>query len=203
MGLPTLICFVRAATATPGPVSRASSVASSAAPGTPLYYFYRVISYLLLKTKQIVWQLIQLFWRFLELHLHKISMLVIFVVVVSEVSAGYWVLLIVALLAIPLPYISPILYPLLTSYVGILSVVKTVYQFPIIKPDMFNLTTYNSTDDNTQCYEPLVCMYKCIRTYMYMQRLCVECYLHILSTLRCIPMFNCRILHHTWVTIVG
>ena len=136
-------------------VSRSSSV-SSATPGSPLYYFYRITSYLLLKTKQVSLKLIQLFWRFLELHLHKISMLVLFGVALSEVSAGYWVLLAVALLTIPLPYFNPIFYPLLTIYIGLVATLKTIYQFPIVKPDMFNLTNFNATDDDAQCYEPLV-----------------------------------------------
>lgn len=92
----------------------------------------------------------------MELHLHKISMLVLFVVVLSEVSAGYWVLLTLSVLAIPLPYFSRIFYPLLTIYIGLLSVLKTIYQFPIIKPDMFNLTNVNDTGVESHCYEPLV-----------------------------------------------
>ena len=118
---------------------------------------YQITSYLLLKTKQIVLYLVQLSWRFLELHLHKISMLVLFAVSLSEVSAGYWILLAVSLLAVPLPYISPLLYPLITTYIGLLATLKTIYQFPIINADMFNLTRINETEaDETQCYEPLV-----------------------------------------------
>lgn len=117
----------------------------------------QITSYLLLKTKQIVLYLVQLSWRFLELHLHKISMLVLFAVSLSEVSAGYWILLAVSLLAVPLPYISPLLYPLITTYIGLLATLKTIYQFPIINADMFNLTRINETEaDETQCYEPLV-----------------------------------------------
>ena len=139
------------------PLSRSSSVASSVMPGTPLYHCYRVTSYLLLKTKQIVLQLVLLCWRFLELHLHKIAMLILFVVSMSEVSAGYWVLLAVSLLAIPLPYFSPLLYPLLTLYLGLLVTLKTIYQFPIVSTNSFNLTDFNSSDKpDEQCYEPLV-----------------------------------------------
>lgn len=141
------------------PVSRSSSVASSATPGSLLYHFYRITSYIRLKTKQVSLELIHLFWRFLELHLHKISMLVLFGVILSEVSAGYWVLLALSLFTIPLPYFSPIFYPLLTIYISLVATLKTIYQFPIVKPDMFNLTRFNATGDDAQCYEPLVSIY--------------------------------------------
>lgn len=122
-----------------------------------LYHCYQITSYVLLKTKLIFLYLVQLSWRFLELHLHKISMLVLFAVSLSEVSAGYWILLAVSLLAVPLPYFSPLLYPLITTYIGLLATLKTIYQFPIINTDMFNLTRINETEtDETQCYEPLV-----------------------------------------------
>ena len=119
---------------------------------------------MVLKTKQFSLQLVQLFWRFLELHLHKISMLVLFGVTLSEVSAGYWVLLALSLFTVPLPYFSPIFYPLLTIYISLVSTLKTIYQFPIVKPDMFNLTSFNATGDDAQCYEPLV-SYHCIHIH--------------------------------------
>lgn len=135
-------------------VPQLPSPTSSMVPRTPLSHCYRMTSYLLLKTKQIFLQLVQLSWRFLELHLHKISMLVLFAVSLSEVSAGYWVLLAVSLLAVPLPSFSPLLYPLITTYVGLLATLKTIYQFPIISMDMFNLTRLNETGTNeTQCYD--------------------------------------------------
>lgn len=84
-------------------------------------------------------------------------MLVLFAVSLSEVSAGYWILLAVSLLAVPLPHFGPLLYPLITTYVGVLATLKTIYQFPIIDMDMFNLTRLNKTEtDETQCYQPLV-----------------------------------------------
>lgn len=124
---------------------------------------------MLLKTRQISIQLVQLCWRFLEIHLHKISMLVLFIVALSEISAGYCVLLSVTLLTIPLPYFSPLLYPLLTFYIGVLATLKTIYQFPIVSTDMFNLTRLNATDDNdTQCYKPLVSVLAMWCIYLYL-----------------------------------
>ena len=128
-------------------------MASSVAPGKSLYYIYQVISYLLLKTKQILLGVIQLSWRFLELHLDKIVMIVLFTVVLSEVSAGYWVVLMLSVITIPFPYFSPILYPIITVYIGLISVLKTIYQFPMVNFDMFNLTTINKTENDTQCYD--------------------------------------------------
>lgn len=130
------------------PVSRSSSVASSVAPGTPLYHCYRLTVYLLLKSKQIVVELVHISWRFLELHVHKIAMLVLFAVALSEISASYWLLLGLLLFVTLLPYFNPILYPLLTLYLGLLATVKTIYQFPIIQKDRFNI----SDGSNDTCY---------------------------------------------------
>lgn len=130
------------------PVSRSSSVASSVAPGTPLYHCYRLTVYLLLKSKQIVVELVHISWRFLELHVHKVAMLVLFAVALSEISASYWLLLGLLLFVTLLPYFNPILYPLLTLYLGLLATVKTIYQFPIIQKDRFNI----SDGSNDTCY---------------------------------------------------
>ena len=142
-------------TAGPDSASRSSSVASAAAREKSVSYCYQLPPYLWKKSCQIV----QISWRFLELHLHKFSMLVLFWVVLSEVSAGYWVLLSVSLVVIPLPYFNKIIYPLLTLYVGLLLVIKTTYQFPIVAQYMFNLTTFNGTDDGGQCSDTLVSKY--------------------------------------------
>ena len=91
-------------------------------------------------------------------------MLLLFVVVLSEVSAGYWVLLIASLIIIPLPYFNIFLYPLLTVYIGLLLVLKTIYQFPIVNPNKFNLTTFNGSNDGGQCSETLVRFYSVYRS---------------------------------------
>ena len=140
------------------PLSRSSSVASSVTPGSPLYHCSRVTMYILLKTKQIVVELGHIFWRFLELHVHKIAMLVLFAVALFEVSAGYWVLLILSLLATSLPFCIPVFYPLLTLYLGLLTILKTIYQLPIIHTGKFNLTD----DSNGTCYWTPVSVYSCI-----------------------------------------
>ena len=134
-------------------VLQSSSVPSSVVRGS---YFYQISSYLWKKSKQFFYQTVEISWRLLELNLHKLSMFVLFWVVLSEVSAGYWVLLGVCLLVIPLPNFSNIMFPLITLYIGLLLVIKTIYQFPIVAPNMFNLTTFNDTDDGGQCSDVLV-----------------------------------------------
>ena len=42
--------------------------------------------------------LIITFWRFMELHLHKIAVLVLFATSLSQINAAYWVLLVLVLL---------------------------------------------------------------------------------------------------------
>ena len=125
-------------------------------PETSLSFIRKLSSFLLRKTKQFTYQTVETFWRFLELHLHRISMLLLFVVALSEISAGYWVLLIFALVTLPLPLFNIFLYPLMTVYIGILLVLKTIYQFPIVDPDKFNLSIYNETESNQECSEILV-----------------------------------------------
>ena len=112
---------------------------SNLVPGSKLHTFYRVLGYIFLKTKQIITYLVNLFWRFLELHLHKIITLVLFTVAISQVSAVYWVLLAVLLLVIPFPILNPLTYPLLTLYLGTVTTVKMIYQLPLIDRDDFEL----------------------------------------------------------------
>ena len=145
------------------PLSRSSSVASSVAPGSPLYHCSRVTMYILLKTKQTIVELGHTFWRFLELHVHKIAMFVLFAVALFEISAGYWLLLILSLLATALPFLIPVFYPLLTFYLGLLTILKTIYQLPIIQTGKFNLTN----DSNETCYWTPVSVYFCISWHVH------------------------------------
>lgn len=123
---------------------RTASVASSTVRSTSkLYRCYQFTLYLFAKTKQIVVDLIHLIWRFLELHMHKITTLVLFAVALSEISAGYWILLVMVLITIPLPYLNPLMYPVVTLYLGLLTTLKMVYQVPIIQQRYFD---FNRSD---------------------------------------------------------
>ena len=103
--------------------------------------FSRALSYLLLKIRQLLVDLLHLIWRFLELHMHKIVSLVLFAVVLSQISAAYLVLLFTLLFVVPLPYLNPLTFPLMTLYLGAFTTIRMVYQLPIIKTSDFNLTS--------------------------------------------------------------
>ena len=106
-----------------------------------LYVCYRWTKYAFNKTRQVIVDLYTVIWRFLELHLHKIVALVLFATSVSQINAAYWVLLVLVLIVVPLPYLNPVLYPLITLYLGLLSTTKMVYNLPIMRNYYLNFTT--------------------------------------------------------------
>jgi hypothetical protein len=80
-------------------------------------------------------------WRFLELHLHKIICLVLFATTISQISVLYLALLAFLLaLVVPVPFINALTYPLLSLYLGTVTILKMVYQFPVISPDRFSFS---------------------------------------------------------------
>lgn len=81
-----------------------------------------------------------IFWRFLELHLHKIVAVVLFATSVSQISAAYFVLLVLILIVVPLPYFNPLLYPVITVYLGLLSTTKMIFNLPIMSEYYLNFS---------------------------------------------------------------
>lgn len=106
-----------------------------------LYTCYRVTKYAFNKTRQIIVNLNSILWRFLELHLHKIAALVLFATSLSQISAAYWVLLVLVLFMLPLPYLNPLIYPMITLYLGVLSTAKMVYNLPIMSDFYLNFSS--------------------------------------------------------------
>ncbi len=97
--------------------------------------------YIVQKSRQLLVSLLDLFWRFLELHLHKVVGLTLFAVCITQVSALYWVLLLLLLLAFPLPVLNFLTYPLLTALLGAISLTKMIYQIPLIKESYVNFVS--------------------------------------------------------------
>ena len=86
--------------------------------------------------------LLELFWRFLELHLHKVICLVLFATTITQISLMYWALLIFLLtLVVPIPFINPLTYPLMTFYLGLVTIVKMVYQVPVVMESHFEFSS--------------------------------------------------------------
>ncbi|KAL5467471.1 hypothetical protein EMCRGX_G031697 [Ephydatia muelleri] len=106
---------------------------------------YRIVRSLAVRLRQLTVSLIYLVWRFLALHTHKGAMLTLFIVSLSQVSAAYLVLLLMAVLATPLPKIHRVLYPVITFYLGLVATAKMAYQAPLLGTHYFNLTTFCNT----------------------------------------------------------
>ena len=121
----------------------ASTLSTTTQPNSKLYRCYQITIYLFVKTKEIIVALVYLTWRLLELHMHKVATLVLFAVALSEISAGYWILLLLLLITIPLPYLNPLMYPVVTLYLGLLTTMKMIYQVPIVQQKFFD---FNSSD---------------------------------------------------------
>ena len=100
--------------------------------------FYRFLVYALIKLRQFLLFAWHLFWRFFELHTSKLIVVTIFAYGLYEPSATYFFAIVVAVVIAPLPFLNPIVYPLLTIYYGVLSVSKYIFQFPIISSFNYN-----------------------------------------------------------------
>jgi hypothetical protein len=105
-----------------------------------LYSCYRYMRYAFHKTRQLIVNLNNTFWRFMELHLHKIAVLVLFATSISQISAAYWILLVLVLIVVPLPYLNPLTYPIMTLYLGLLCTTKMIYNFPVMSQYYLNFT---------------------------------------------------------------
>ena len=99
--------------------------------------FYRILVYSLIKLRQFIILVWHLLWRFFEIHTSKLVVVAIFAYGLYELSATYFFVIVVVVVITPLPFLNPILYPLLTIYLGILSIGKYTYQFPIVS--VFNV----------------------------------------------------------------
>lgn len=93
-------------------------------------------------------ELIAFTWRFLELHLHKLIVILLFSISLSQISFLYWLLLLLVLVMVPLPYVNPLTFPLMTLYLGVITTVKTIYQFPIILESYLEFPSSNSPLSN-------------------------------------------------------
>ena len=98
-----------------------------------------------------------LFWRLMEIHLHKIIVLVMFVIVISQLGAILMVVLIMMILTTPVRQLNFLFYPVFTVVIGCIVILKMIYQVPIITPDVFDLSRNNC--------DPLVSLFGMVRVY--------------------------------------
>lgn len=122
-----------------GSLKRQSTLASMTPKQRRIYKLYRFSIFAFNELRRVTLYLLELFWRFLELYLHKIVCLLLFATAISQISVAYWALLVFMLvLVVPFPYINPLTFPIVTLYLGLLSIVKMVYQLPVIMEGRFD-----------------------------------------------------------------
>ena len=78
-------------------------------------------------------------WRFLEIYLDKIIMIIAFVLVIQQVSSTHVITLFILLCPIAALKAKYLWYPLLTLYVATLIMLKMLYQVQMVEPDSFDL----------------------------------------------------------------
>ena len=79
-------------------------------------------------------------WRFLEIYLDKIIVIVTFVLVLQQVSSTHVITLFILLCPIVGLKAKYMWYPLLTLYVGTLIMLKMLYQVQMVETHTFDLT---------------------------------------------------------------
>ena len=106
---------------------------------------YRIILFVIVKLRLGIVSLWHLMWRFLQLHLHKAIILSLFGLSLHEVSASYLLLVAMILITTALPIINRVAYPLVTAYLGLLTLGKFLFQLSIF--DTFNF----KSEDDMEC----------------------------------------------------
>ena len=138
--------------------------------GTLAHYFYRYLACLFNKSRTLLLELISLTWRFLDIHLHKIIVFLLFVMSLSQISIAYWVVMLLLVFIVPLPYVNKVMFPLVTLFLGAITVVKSVFQFPIISETYFEFSGSHSNCTsmkvrNTQRHNTII--YNYAHTYIH------------------------------------
>ena len=106
---------------------------------------YRIILFVIVKLRLGIVSLWHLMWRFLQLHLHKAIILSLFGLSLHEVSVSYLLLVAIVLITTALPIINRVVYPLITAYLGLLTLGKFLFQLSIF--DTFNF----KDEDDMEC----------------------------------------------------
>ena len=157
--------------------TRQATITSMTTKQRRLYKFYKFLSFAFNKMRTVVIYLTDLTWRFLELYLHKIIALMLFVTAISQVSVMYWILLVFVLVfMVPIPYINPLTFPILTFYLGLVTSLKMVYQLPIISPGRFFNFSQNATCMDIEVATPTInyccCCCCCVVVVLLFSSLC-------------------------------
>lgn len=78
-------------------------------------------------------------WRSLEIYLPKVIIFVIFGVLLDEISATHFIVLAILIVTIAID-VNPVMYLILTGIISILSLLKMLYQVPLVNADNFKFS---------------------------------------------------------------
>ena len=95
-------------------------------------------------------------WRLLEIYLPKVIIFVIFAVLLDEISATHFLVLLVLIVTIPMD-INAVMFLILTGLIGNLTLLKMLYQMALVDEGTFNFS--NSCSVRTH-YIVCVCFYQ-------------------------------------------
>ena len=91
------------------------------------------------KLKKHIGKFTEFCWRFLEIYMDKIIMIIAFVLVIQQVSSTHVITLFILLCPIVALRAKHLWYPFLTLYIATLIMLKMIYQVRMVEPDSFDL----------------------------------------------------------------
>ena len=92
------------------------------------------------KSKKYISKFTEFCWRFLEVYMDKVIVIVTFVLVLQQVSSTHAITLFILLFSILGMRAKYMWYPILTFYIGTLIMLKMIYQVRMVESDTFDLT---------------------------------------------------------------
>ena len=120
---------------------------------------YRVVMYVLTKLRMAVVFLWHLAWQFAYVHTHKLALISMLALALYEISLGYFILVVLLLLTTPIPFLNFVSYPIITVYLGIMSMAKFFYQLEVVQAGAEGFSFSNNfCVVSTTC----TCRYVCI-----------------------------------------
>ena len=124
-------------------------------------------------------------WRFLEIYMDKIIMIIAFVLVIQQVSSTHVITLFILLCPIVALRAKHLWYPLLTLYIATLIMLKMIYQVRMVEPDSFDLA-----DDCPVCV--VVHAFMCCSTHVVSIVCCMYCSTHaVYIVVHVVCMYKC------------
>ena len=80
-------------------------------------------------------------WRLLEIYLPKVIIFVIFAVLIDEISATHFLMLVILVVTIPVD-VNAVMYLILTGFIGTLTQLKMLYQVALVDEGTFNFSDH-------------------------------------------------------------